>query len=49
MITKRMPPQKWKTSKLQYKMMCMIQIYKCSHTEYALMKEKHYKAIRKYS
>lgn len=25
---------------------CMIQIYKCWHTKYALMKEKHYKAIR---
>ena len=29
--------------------MCMIQIYKCWHTKYAIMKEKNYKAIRKNS
>ena len=27
----------------------MIQIYKCCHTKYAIMKEKNYKAIRKNS
>ena len=29
--------------------MCMIQIYKCWHTKYAIMKEKHHKAIKKKS
>ena len=29
--------------------MGMIQIYKCLHTKYAIMKEKNYKAIRKNS
>ena len=29
--------------------MCMIQIYKCWHTKYAIQKEKNYKAVRKNS